>query len=395
MGVFAVGAERIAMIQDAGFEARPVPEVTGAVFRADRGFRWLAPEHFRRNLAAEKTVLAEIEPDVVVFDFRFTTSLSAHLSGRPSVSILHGNALRLALRPRETALLLIGDGQKGETQSLRLRVMRRLFPAIFQLIMRAVARRLTPILKMHGRSPANSPFELLLGDEILVADLPELLPPELPPHSHVVGPLMWSGWEQPAPWLDELADRPLIYVTMGSTVEARAALTKIVDALRDAPYNVVISTGSLSLPADVQLPAHIRAFQTVPGAAVTRRSVAVVHHGGHETLMQALAAGVPSLILPANPDQVLIAQQAQALGIGHSMWRPGDLPAGLGYLRKVTPAEIRRAVEGLIADRNCVQVCQAFKRRFESLRGAAAAAEVVEGIAAHQPGWVDGNGRTK
>ena len=112
-------------------------------------------------------------------------------------------------------------------------------------------------------------------------------------------------------------------------------------------------------------------------------------------MMQALAAGVPSLILPANPDQILIAQQAQALGIGHSMWRPGDLPAGLGYLRKITPAEIRRAVEGLIADRNCAQVCQAFKRRLSSLRGAAAAAEVVEGTAAHWPGGVDRNDRTR
>jgi UDP:flavonoid glycosyltransferase YjiC (YdhE family) len=380
--VFAVGAERTAMVQAAGFETHPVPEVSGAIFRADQGLRWLTTEYFEQNLDAERTILARAQPDAVVFDFRFTTATSAHLAGLPSVSILHGNGLRLALHPRRTAQILMGDPAKlrGAT-ALRLRMMRRLFPLGFQTLLRAVARRCTPILSAHGLPPVNSPFELLLGDEILVADIVPLLPSELPANCHVVGPLAWPGWDRPAPWLDELDARPLLYVTMGSTVEAQSALVSIIDALRDAPYNAVISTGRQSLLSDLALPTHIRAFPTVPGAAVVRRCAAVIHHGGHGTLMQALAAGVPSLILPANPDQVLIAQQVQELGIGCSLWQPGNVPIGTRGWARITPDEIRREIDDLLGDQDCTRACQALKQEIGTYGGAAAAADALKHIA--------------
>ena len=380
--IFAIGAERKALVQSAGFDIRPVPEVPGKVFRTDQGLRWLTSEYFSNNLAAEQRILAEVKPDVVVFDFRFTTALSARLGGQPSVSILHGNALRLALYPQETAQLLIGDIQTMRwVTAWRLRILRRLFPIVFQLIMRMVVRRLTPLLKAYHCPTVDSPFGLLLGDEILAADLPDLLPATLPPRTHVVGPLMWSGWEQPAPWLDEFDDRPLIYVTMGSTVENQTILVKIINALRDGMYNVVVSTGSLSFLCDLELPAHIRLFPTVPGATVAQHSVVIVHHGGHETLMQALAAGIPSMILPTNPDQILVAQQAQTLGIGYSLWRPGNLPMDAGWLRSITPAKIRCAIDDLVADQSYREVCQTFKPKIEAYRGAILAADTLEVIA--------------
>lgn len=380
---FAVGAERIGMVQDAGYKAHPLPEVPGQVFRADRGFRWLNREYFTQNLDQERVILADVRPDVVVFDFCFTAALSARLAGLPSASIVHGNALRLALRLRETARLLIGNPQHARgAVALRLRVMGWLFPVTFQLVMRAVARRFASVLEAQGLPPVNSPFELLLGDEILVADIPDLLPPGLPANCHVVGPLAWSGWSGSAPWLDTFDASPIVYVTMGSTVEARSGLVKIIEALRDASYHVVVSTGSLSLPAGLELPSHIHVFSTVPGAEVVRRSAIVFHHGGHGTLMQALAAGVPSLVLPANADQILVAQQVQALGVGRSLWQPTGLPMDTGTLDRMTPAQIRREVDDLIADGDCARVCKAFCQKIGAYHGAATAADIIEGIAA-------------
>ena len=379
--VFAVGGERIAMVNNAGFDAWPVPEVPGAVFRTDRGLKWFSSTYFSENLEAERTIMTEVDPDVAVYDFRFTTPVAARLTARPSISILHGNALRLALNPRETAQLLFGyKPVHNRIGNLRLRTMHLVFPVVFQLIMRMVVRRFASVLKEHGYPHVHSPFELLLGDERLAADLPDFLPPVLPPRTHVIGPLVWSGWEQPAPWLDEFDDRPLIYVTMGSTVEAQTILIKIISALSDGMYNVVVSTANLTLPSDLALSTNIRVFATVPGATVARRSVAVIHLGGHETLIQALAAGVPSLMLPVNPDQILVAHQAQALRMGHSLWRSGGLPVEDRWLRTITPAEIRCAIDDLIVDHGCVETCLTFKRILESYHGAALAAETLEGI---------------
>jgi UDP:flavonoid glycosyltransferase YjiC (YdhE family) len=54
--LFAIGPERISMIQKAGFETRPLPEVSGAAFRSERGFGWLTGgftvlhhQYFRRR----------------------------------------------------------------------------------------------------------------------------------------------------------------------------------------------------------------------------------------------------------------------------------------------------------------------------------------------------------
>jgi UDP:flavonoid glycosyltransferase YjiC (YdhE family) len=154
-------------------------------------------------------------------------------------------------------------------------------------------------------------------------------------------------------------------------------LLTIIDGLRDAPYNVVVSTGSLSLPSDLRVPPHVRVFSIVPGAAVVRRSRVVFHHGGHGTLMQALAAGVPSLMSPMNADQVLVARQAQALGVGHSLRRPGEMPFGAP---KLTPTRVRRAVDRLVADQDCWTVCATVKRKIEAGDGASLAAQVLERI---------------
>jgi UDP:flavonoid glycosyltransferase YjiC (YdhE family) len=378
--VFAVGQERMAMVQDAGFEAHALPEVTGHVFRSDRGLRWLTAVYVQQNLETEEAILVDIEPDVVVFDFRFTSALAARRNGRPSVSILHGNALRLAQQPREMAKLLISGPQDRQgTSALRQRILQRLFPLVFLALQRAMVRRIAGTLRNHHYPRVDSPFALLLADRILLADITGLMPAHVPSNCHIVGPLLWRGWDQAVPWLDELSDRPCIYVTMGSTVEAGSGLVKIIDALRGAPYNAIVSTGSLSLPPDLDLPPHVRVFPIVPGAAVARHSAAVVHPGGHGTLMQALAAGVPSLMLPVNPDQILVAKQAQALGVAHSLWRADSLPYRTRLLEEIGPGQIRDAIDGLLADRNCRRACQALQEEIETFDGAAAAVALLEG----------------
>jgi UDP:flavonoid glycosyltransferase YjiC (YdhE family) len=379
--LFAVGAERNELVRAAGFETRLLPEVSGQVFRTT-GLEWMTAQYFSDNLSAEREILAEVAPDVVVSGFRFTTALAARLAGCPSASILHGSALCFAyLHPRETGRLLVQDAAaaRGSTHPRAL-LVQQLFPFMFQFFMQRIVWRWAALLKAHGCPPVRSPYALLLGDEVLAADLPELLPSQLPPRTHVVGPLAWSGWEAPTPWLDELDARPLIYVTMGSTIEASAILQKILEALRDGAYNVVVSAGPSTLPGDAGWPACIRILPTVPGASVARRSAVIVHLSGHGTLMQALSAGAPSLLLPANPDQFLVAQQAQRLSIGYSLWRPGRLPVDAGWQRAITPGEIRRAIEHVMNDQSYVRACQALQRKLNESRGATLAAEKLESI---------------
>lgn len=375
--VFAIGTEKLALIQKAGFEAYPVPDITATTFRSDRGgFDWLSPTYFSDNLSAEKLILSHLKPDLVVLDFRFTAAVTARHMGIPVVSILHGNGWELATQPQAMTCNLIGSprGVRGY-RAFRVQVMRRLFPLGFRFMMRRVAQRLNPVLKAWQAPFIRSPFDLLLTDHVFLADLPDFLPANLPPHVHVIGPLLWSGWEQPAPWINTLSDRPLVYVTVGT---ARPVLQPLIEALWDAPYTIVINTGEQPFPRELKLAEHMRVFSTVPGTTIAQRSVLVIHQGGHETVLQVLSVGKPSLVFPVDPDQMMMAQRISSLGLGHNFWQAGDMPFGYFYLRRVTPAQIRQAVNDLIADGGCGQACRDFSRKIGNSKGAATAVGLLE-----------------
>ncbi|MFO0842388.1 MAG: glycosyltransferase [Gemmataceae bacterium] len=67
------------------------------------------------------------------------------------------------------------------------------------------------------------------------------------------------------------------------------------------------------------LPAGVRHFAYIPFSQVFPRAAAVVHHGGVGTTAQALAAGVPQLIMPLAHDQPDNAARVRRLGVGTSL----------------------------------------------------------------------------
>ena len=70
------------------------------------------------------------------------------------------------------------------------------------------------------------------------------------------------------------------------------------------------------LPA--RLPNGVRHFNYIPFSTVLPRAAAFVHHGGIGTTAQALAAGVPQLVVPLAHDQPDNAVRIRHLGVGDS-----------------------------------------------------------------------------
>lgn len=72
--------------------------------------------------------------------------------------------------------------------------------------------------------------------------------------------------------------------------------------------------GAATAPAD--LPENTLAVPFAPFGAVLPRCAALVHHGGVGTTGQAMAAGIPQVVLPLNHDQPDNASRVVALGCG-------------------------------------------------------------------------------
>jgi len=144
-------------------------------------------------------------------------------------------------------------------------------------------------------------------------------------------------------WARATEPRPLVYVTFGtvtSTVEeARGIYRVALEALADAPVRALLTTGSgVERDALGPVPGNVHVEAWIPQSEVLARAVAVVCHGGSGTVIGALAAARPLVVVPLFADQPENAWRVAALGAGI------DLPA------PPSPGAFRDAIARVIDD---------------------------------------------
>jgi len=165
------------------------------------------------------------------------------------------------------------------------------------------------------------------------------------PHHRFVGPVVWSPQMPPPDWWDDLPDdRPVVYVTMGSTGDARR-LPALVRGLAGLDASVVVSTaGRFELAPDTP---GVFTAAVVPGDAVCARAAVVVGSGGSGTAYQALAAGTPVVGLWSNLDQYLTSTIVEHHGAGISLPPEAGVERIVGAVGDVLarPAHAARAAE--------------------------------------------------
>ena len=128
---------------------------------------------------------------------------------------------------------------------------------------------------------------------------------------------------------------------------------------------VFLSKSAQQIPAD--LPAQILYREYAPMNTLLPRSAALVHHGGIGTTAEALAAGIPQLVVPYAYDQFDNGERLRRLGCG----------ASLKALTELDAAEL--ALGQLLGNEGVHQACKHWQARIEPGRIAAArAADVVE-----------------
>lgn len=124
-------------------------------------------------------------------------------------------------------------------------------------------------------------------------------------------------------WVSRPRAARRVCVTFGSRTLAAtgpAVLPTVLAAVAELPDVEVIAT----VPPDERdglgrLSASVRVVDPVPLHLFLDTCSAVVHHGGAGTTLTALLAGLPQLVLPQAPPQVLTGERIEAAGIGHSM----------------------------------------------------------------------------
>jgi UDP:flavonoid glycosyltransferase YjiC (YdhE family) len=96
---------------------------------------------------------------------------------------------------------------------------------------------------------------------------------------------------------------------------------------------------------------------------------AVVCHGGHNTVCEALAHGLPLVVAPIRDDQPAIAAQVEAALAGVRV-----------RFRRAGPDELRAAMEAALGDRSLRAGADRVRKSFAASGGPAVAAARLEGL---------------
>jgi UDP:flavonoid glycosyltransferase YjiC (YdhE family) len=124
-----------------------------------------------------------------------------------------------------------------------------------------------------------------------------------------------SGGEPPR-WPSPDEGRPRVMVTMGTILAGReSAMAAILDGLEQLDVDVVAMVGHDLDPALLgPRRATTRVVRFMPLAELLESASLLVFHGGSGTMLAALAAGVPMVMLPVAADQPENAERCVAAG---------------------------------------------------------------------------------
>jgi MGT family glycosyltransferase len=215
----------------------------------------------------------------------------------------------------------------------------------------------------------------------------------LPPNTHLVGPstpLGARGDEPPFPWEKLRRDRPVVYAAFGS-VHTREGLDDIITPLREAAARlgaqVVVSSEALAAKRGCGQTSEVSKASEVfsvrglvpageddclvvpyaPQRQLLERVDAFLTHGGANSVMEALYAGTPLLIVPLSNDQPWQAHLVTRRGVGIHLERGAlDTDSCTDALAQLLPrqSEFRH---------NLAQVCASYRRH----EGAKEAARIL------------------
>jgi MGT family glycosyltransferase len=144
----------------------------------------------------------------------------------------------------------------------------------------------------------------------------------VPDFVRYVGPQLGEpGWAADRSWASPWPagdPRPLALVAFSTTFQDHAGvLQRVLDAVAGLPGVRALATLGPALDgAGLRAPPNAVLRPSAPHDAVLREASVVVTHGGHGTVMRALAHGVPLLCMPMGRDQADNAARVAARGAG-------------------------------------------------------------------------------
>jgi UDP:flavonoid glycosyltransferase YjiC (YdhE family) len=264
-------------------------------------------------LAARETrpLVAELRPDAVVADIlTLAPALAGELEGVPVATVIPH------VDPRGApGFPPYSIGARLPRTELGRRLWRRAEAVTGEGLERG-RRELNETRARLGLPALDHVHGGISRELCLVGTFPQLeYPRAWPPNTHVVGPLLW---EPPFGDVDmPPGDGPLVLVAPSTSQDrSHALLRAALDGLAGTDVRVLATWNRRPVEPPVAVPANARLVEWVSYARAMPRCDVVVCHGGHGTVVRALASGCVVVAVPAAGDMNENAARIDWAGVG-------------------------------------------------------------------------------
>jgi len=315
-------------IEAAGADVRDFPLFISAMpeEKEERAFGDLI-----ESLRAEQT-------DFIVYDFFFIWGgLLARALQIPAINVrgTYANNRHFSMRDIYQHRSRIWSIQDHEHSAAYLNI-----DAIY-----AQFARVGEILNVRVPVP-DDPFDVFSADEALnMYMIPRMFQPyvETFDERHVfVGSSISSRPGNADFPFEALDGRPLLYIALGTLFNNRADIFKTcIKAFGQSDWQVVLSRGRQSTPFALgPVPANFLVVNYAPQLEVLARASIFISHGGMNSTVESIMAGVPTIFIPQISEQAINAENAEKFGLGIAL-NP----------ETVTVDQLRNAVERITNNR--------------------------------------------
>ena len=135
---------------------------------------------------------------------------------------------------------------------------------------------------------------------------------------HFAGPSIYDDSETDVPdWLPG-GEQPVIYVSLGTIDNSQLRFyKKCLQAFADKNARFIVSVGSRTpIERLGEIPPNCAVYSHAPQKKILAYADLFVTHGGMNSVNEAMAGGVPMLLLPISNDQPINAKRVEELGMG-------------------------------------------------------------------------------
>jgi UDP:flavonoid glycosyltransferase YjiC (YdhE family) len=277
-------------------------------------------------VADDVKVINDINPDLIVGDFRISLSLSSKICNKTHFSLTNAHWSPFANNQYQSPETIY-------TKYLGFEFANVLFKLVYPIAFKEQAKPFNKLANQLSINKANDIRDMYTrGDKVLYLDPTNLFNMnKLPENHHFIGPIIWSPKIEAPFWLKQIQNsNNNVYATFGSSGLAKL-LPRVCEGILESGNKAIVATANR-----VKVPFNPNILQAdfLPGETILENCNLAICNGGSATVYQALSKGVPVIGVPQNLDQFLTMQSIEANGLG-LLLRPSQ----------ATPSKIAQAIK--------------------------------------------------